>query len=104
MNLQLIKQALLTVTEEVYHNESMKQSEYVVWREISGIKLDGDNKTAESGVMIAVDFFTKQEYSELPNQITFALEDCDEIAVSEPNIDFESDTKLTHYSWICEVV
>jgi len=104
MNLQLIKAALLTVMSEVYHNESQKQSEYIVWREIAGFKLEGDNKAAESGTMIAVDYFTKQEYSEIPEQITAALENCDEIAVSEPNIDFESDTKLTHYSWLCEVV
>jgi hypothetical protein len=104
MNLHLIKNILLTVTEDVFHNESHKKSEYVVWREIGSIKLEGDNASAESGSMIAVDFFTKSEYSEIPARITKALESCDEIAVSDTNIGYEEDTKLTRYSWICEVI
>jgi hypothetical protein len=54
--------------------------------------------------MIAVDFYTKQEYSAIPDQITETLNGCDSIAVDDPTIIYDEETKLIHYAWTCEVV
>lgn len=104
MTLREFKELLLTVGVDVYHFGSHKQSEYIVWYEIGGIGLSGDNSIAESGAMIAVDFFTKNEYSEIPNRITNILGSCDSIAIDTPEIIFDEETKIIHYAWTCEVV
>lgn len=104
MTIRQFKTLLLTVGVEVFHFESHKQSEYIVWYEIGGIRLSGDNSIAESGTMIAVDFYTKQEYSVIPERITETLSGCDSIAVDDPTIIFDEETKLIHYAWTCEVI
>lgn len=104
MTIRQFKTLLLTVGVDVFHFESQKQSEYIVWYEIGGIKLSGDNSTAESGLLIAVDFFTKQEYSVIPERITEILDGCDAIAVDTPTVIYDEETKLIHYAWTCEVV
>lgn len=104
MTIRQFKTLLLTVGVEVFHFESQKQSEYIVWYEIGGIRLSGDNSTAESGTMIAVDFFTKQEYSPVPDRIQEILGGCDSIAIDDPTIIYDEETKTIHYAWTCEVV
>ena len=104
MTLEQFRDVLLTVTDEVYHFESHKQAEYVVWHEVGRISISGDDSSAESGTRIAVDYFTKDEYSSLPEQFTTVLSSCDDIAVRGPVVIFEGATKLIHYAWTCEVV
>lgn len=104
MTFQEFKNLLLSVSSDVYHFESQKKSEYIVWYEIGSVGLSGDNSIAETGTIIAVDYFTKQEYSEIPDRITAALDGCDNIAVDRPSVIFDEDLKLIHYAWTCEVV
>lgn len=104
MTLKQFRDILLTVTNEVYHFESHKQSDYVVWHEVGSIGLSGDNSSAETGTMIAVDYFTHIEYSDIPGRLSAALESYDEVAVSGPVVIYEEDTQLIHYAWTCEVV
>ena len=104
MTFQEFKNILLSVSPDVYHFESQKKSEYIVWYEIGSIGLSGDNSIVESGAIIAVDYFTKREYSEIPDQITAALDGCDNIAADRPSVIFDEDSKLIHYAWTCEVV
>lgn len=88
----------------VFHGTAHKSSEYIVWQEIkSGIGLSGDGSEIEGGTRIAVSFFTKSEYSEIPKLIKEALECSDEICVDGPVIDYEESTGYTHYSFDVEV-
>lgn len=104
MTVQSFKALLLTVGCDVFHFESHKKSEYIVWHETGGMKLSGDNATAESGTIIAVDYFTKEEYPEIPERIAAVLGNCDEISLSDRTVIYEEDTRLTHYAWTCEVI
>lgn len=104
MTLQEFRDVLLSVCDSVYHYESDKEAEYIVWHEIGSISLRGDCTIAESGVMIAVDFFTATEYSDIPENVSAALAACDEIAVDDPEVIYDSDTGIIHYAWLCEVI
>ena len=97
MTLAGFKDILTSFEVDVFHFEAYKATnDYIVWRELEEI--------AESGMSIAVDFYTKQEYSTIPERITKRLELCDEIAVEQPTVIYDEDTKLIHYAWTCEVV
>ena len=88
----------------VYHNKAHKADDnYIVWQEVGGISLDGDGIPVEKGVRIAVDFYTKEEYSEIPAQIELILSEHDEICIDDPVIDYEDDTGYTHYAYTAEV-
>lgn len=104
MTLKQFRDILLTVSDDVYHLESHKESEYIIWHEVGGFKLSGDNSSAETARMIAVDFFTREEYSDIPDKLTAALENCDEIAVDTPEVIYDEDSHLIHYAWTAEVI
>lgn len=88
----------------VFHGEAHKSSEYIVWQEVSGaLGLAADGSEIESGTRIAVDFYTKAEYSDIPKLIKECLEKSDELCIDGPVIDYESDTGYTHYSFDVEV-
>ena len=104
MTVQQFRDLLLSVHPNVFHSESSKQSEYIVWRE-SGLKFfHGDNRIIEKGVYIRVDFFTKTEFSDIPDRILTVLDNQDEIAVCDVNSDYEPDTEYFHYYFLCEVI
>ena len=88
----------------VFHKKAQKASEYVVWQEVGGgLGFEGDGLSTESGKRIAVDFFTKSEYSEIPEKIAELLSGHDEICFDGPVIDFDEETGYTHYSFDAEV-
>lgn len=103
MTIKQFRDLLLTVSDKVYHNRAAKENSYIVWHEVGEICSCADNAKSESGLRIAVDYFTKKEYDPLPDKIS-ALFDTDEIAADDVVIDYESDTGYTHYAWTCEVV
>lgn len=88
----------------VFHKKAQKVSEYIVWQEVNcGLGFDGDGCSAEHGKRIAVDFYTKSEYSNIPQRITELLSACDEICFDGPVVDYEEDTGCTHYAFDAEV-
>lgn len=88
----------------IFHGKASKKSEYVVWQEVGGgLGFKGDGRCAEGGKRIAVDFYTKSEYSVIPEKIAELLSAQDEICFDGPVIDFEEDTGLTHYAFDVEV-
>ena len=88
----------------VYHSKAYKaEGDYIVWQEVNGLSLEGDVTSAEKGVRIAVDFYTRTEYSQIPAEIEFTLSRYDEICLDGPVIDYEDDTKYTHYAYTVEV-
>lgn len=61
---------LLCCCPATYHLEADKEpTEYVVWREVGVSGLRSDNQRSEESLRIAVDFFTKKEFSDVPGNI-----------------------------------
>lgn len=88
----------------VYHCKAHKASDnYIVWQEVKRLSLGGDGAAAENGIRIAVDFYTKKEYSEIPSAIELTLSAYDDICIDGPVIDYEDDTGFTHYAYTAEV-
>lgn len=88
----------------VYHQKAHKAADnYIVWQELTGLSLDGDGVRSESGMRIAVDFYTKKEYSDIPAEIERILSENDDICIDGPVIDYEDDTGFTHYAYTAEV-
>ena len=106
MTLLEFRDILLTISNvPVFHNESDKSDEYIVWQEVNGaLGFNADGAEAESGMRIAVEFFTKTEYSTVPNKIKKKLEAYDEIYISDIGIDYEADTGYNHYTFDVEVI
>ena len=105
MTLPEFRDLLLTVCPQVFHYEAAKaESDYIVWHEAGTLSLMGDGESAESGTRIAVDFFTKDEYSPVQARLELVLGDHDEICLTDYAIDFEKDTGLIHHAMTCEVM
>ena len=87
----------------VYKDFAHKQNNsYIVWYEIQPRSLRADGGTAEKNHRFGVDFFTKNDISDIPVILEgiFARND---VAYSDYNVDFEEDTRYTHYAWTAEV-
>lgn len=104
MTVQQFRDILLTVHQYVYHAESSKQSEYIVWKEVGMKCFHADNQVIQKGVYIKIDFFTKTEFSEIPDNIVNILSCNDEIAVCDVNFDYEPDTEYFHTAILCEII
>lgn len=105
MTLREFRDILCTVKNvPVFHKTAQKSSEYIVWLEVNGgLGVEADGERAENGMRIAVDYFTKAEYSTVPTEIELLLSQHDEICIDGPVIDYEDDTGYTHYSYDVEV-
>lgn len=100
---EAVKAALSTVNVPYYHNKAYKaENEYIVWSEASTRGLHADNKIRYRSQRIAVDFFTKTEYSGIPAIIQAALEVQGFVVNSEIVPIFEEDTGYTHYAMTAE--
>lgn len=105
MTLQTFRDLLLELAVSVHHIEAYQQEPpYLVWREVGTLQLSGDGETSESGMRVALDYFTAQEYDPLPQQLQTLLAAQDEVCLSDAEIDYEDDTKLLHYAYTCEVM
>ncbi len=86
----------------VYHRKAAKIADnYVVWGEVGKNSLRADGGTAEYSYMAAVDFYTKSEYSSVPDVIEGIFEN-NEISYGDATIIYEDDTGFTHYAWTVE--
>lgn len=103
MTLREFRDILCSIPDvSVYHRKAHKSADnYIVWQEIKGLSLDG--VSSESGMRIAVDFYTKKEYSSTPAEITSVLSAYDDICIDDPAVDYEDDTGFTHYAYTAEV-
>ncbi len=101
MNLNIIKNALLTVTSNVGHYEVLKKTDqYIVWAEDGQAdSLWADGKMQEQVITGTVDYFTKTEYDPNVVKIQAALNEA-EISFRLNSIQYEEDTKLIHYEWV----
>ncbi|MEG1106503.1 MAG: hypothetical protein RSD63_08695 [Eubacterium sp.] len=107
MKLQLtkVKEALLTVTNNVYHQCANGASgNYIVWQEDSaGETMFGNGNMEERAIEGTIDFFTKNEFDKKIEAIEKALTQ-GSVFFKLNAIQFEEDTGYTHYEWIFEVM
>ena len=103
MTLREFRDVLCSIPDvSVYHQKAYKVADnYIVWQEVKGLSLDG--VSSEKGMRIAVDFYTKKEYSDIPAEIERTLSAYDDICIDDPVIDYEDDTGFTHYAYTAEV-
>ncbi len=84
---------------KLYHNKAHKQdSDYIVWYEINTAGLHADDRIVNTSVRLAVDFFTKTEYSDTYLTIMHALESVGLSVNAKTEIIYEEDTGWTHYA------
>lgn len=98
-----VKDALLTVTENVYHYHAHKKDDkYIVWAE------DGDNAAYGDDVMIAqaiqgtIDYFTSEEFDPNVDAIQDALKAAG-IAFYLNSQTYDEENDRMDYQWIFEV-
>ena len=104
MTLIDIKNALLTVTSNVYHFDATGATgNYIVWSEDgSADAVYADGKMQEQGIQGTIDLFTKTEYDPKFSQIQTALNNAG-IGFYLGSIQYEEDTKYIHYQWIFSI-
>lgn len=102
--LEQVKQALLTVSDKVYHYEAMKErGNYIVWAEDGGgAQLNADNSIQQQAIQGTIDYFTREESDSLVDEIQKALKNA-KISFSLNSVQYEDETKYIHYEWVFEV-
>lgn len=103
-NLNLIKSALVSLTEKAYHYHAPDNTDppYIVWAEDSANDFIVDNKHAEFVMGGTIDLFTLEEDDPLMIAVPLALNDIP-CAWDLNSVQYEEDTKLIHYEWSFEV-
>ena len=95
---------LLECCRATYHNEAFQeQSEYIVWHEVGYRSIYADNVRVNEPVMIAVDFLTKHEFSEVPERIKEAFKEHD-IHYRGPEIIYHEDMGFRQYAYTVELI
>lgn len=98
-----IRDALLTVSKNVYHFEALeKKDKYIVWAEDGeGNSGHSDNKKNQV-IQGTIDYFTKDDADPVVEEIQEALE-LYEISYKLNSVQYEDETEYIHYEWIWEV-
>ena len=95
---------LLSCCKATYHKEADKEpNEFIVWNEVGERSFNADNVRCEESTLIAVDFLTKEEFSQVPEKLKKAFRE-NEISYRGPEIIYNKDTKRTQYAYTCEVI
>lgn len=105
MSLANLRDALLTITPNVYHYTAQKTTgNYIVWAEDGqGNASHAENIMTTQTIQGTIDYFTKTEFDPVFDQIQEALNILD-IAWSLNSIQFEEETGYIHYEWLFEAV
>ena len=105
MSLQEIKEFLLGITLNTYHQEAWQQHDtYIVWAEdMESGAVHGDNRKIKQMLDVTIDVFTKDEYPEIIPRLQQAFND-EGIPFELLSIQYESDTKYTHYEYLIQAV
>ena len=103
-SLEAVKDALLTVTDNVGHYTAWDDSDrYVVWAEDSEVEQSvADNWKQGGTIEGTIDYFTKTEDDENIELIPQALNHAG-IAFELNTVQYEEETRFIHYEWIFRV-
>lgn len=104
-NLDVIKNALLTVTQNVGHYEAREKTDkYIVWAEDGGGESSwADNKRKYGAVTGTVDYFTKTENDPNVAKIETAFGTI-RVSWRLNSIQHERDTGYIHFEWVWEMI
>ena len=104
LTLSNLKNALLTVTDKVYHYTAPKNCDvpYIVWAEDSRYDLVADNVHVEAGIEGTIDLFTRQENDERMPGIEAVLNSLP-IGWYLNSTQFEEQTELVHFEWVFRI-
>jgi len=104
MSLNAIKNALLTVTDNVSHYEAhQKTDQYIVWAEDNQAdSVWADGKMQEQAIEGTIDYFTKMENDANVQKIQNALNN-GHISWRLNSVQYEKDTRFIHYEWAFSV-
>ena len=102
-----VRDALKTVSGlKAYHLEKPVTvvAPYAIWQEDSERNSHyADNIKAEQVLDVTIDYFTKTEYDSVIDSIQDALNTAG-LAWKLESFQYEDETKLLHYEWLCEVI
>ena len=77
---------------------------YAVWQEDSeGQSFYASNRKQEQVLELTLDYFTQTEYDPVADNIQDALDEA-RFAWKLNSFQYEAETKLLHYEWLCEVI
>lgn len=91
------------VTDQVSHLERMQSERYFVWQEDGANDLSADGGHAERAVTGFTDLFTRVEFDPWADELGKSLTEYG-ISWSLRDVQFEEDTRITHYTWDWEVL
>lgn len=99
-----VRDALLTVTENVGHYEAMQETDrYIVWAEDGQAdSVWADGRMIQQGIQGTIDFYTKSENDPFVLAIQNALNGAG-ISFRLSSVQYEDETKFIHFEWIFEV-
>lgn len=103
--LTTVRDALLTVTDKVYHYiaDSGAKAPYIVWSEDSeGASIYAGNKMVEQALQGTIHYFTPMEFDSTVDTIQEALTNAG-IAFRFNSVQMEIETGLIHYEWVWEI-
>jgi hypothetical protein len=106
MSVLTVRDALLTVTQDVYHfgaPEGLKK--YIVWGETGPGSEDNwsDNRMQQQTISGLADYYTNVEYDADVDAIQQAFSDAD-ISFGIIAIEHFNDTHSFHYQWRWEII
>lgn len=105
-SLNVIKNALLGVTDKVFHYQADGKAcdKYIVWAEDGeGSAFKADNIRQDCSLTGTVKYFTKTEYDENVEKIQKALNTAD-VSFFLIAVEYNRETKFIEYTWEFEVV
>lgn len=99
-----VKDALLTVTENVGHYEAFeKDDKYIVWAEDGEPgSLNANNAKEIQAISGTADYFTKEDGDTNVEKIQKAF-DAKKISYRLESVQYEEETGYIHYEWVWEV-
>ena len=105
MNLDEIKNLLLSVTLNVFHQwANTDADEYIVWAEDSeDDAVHADNRKELQVLDVTVDVFTREEYPDIIKRLQNAFNEA-ELPFELLSIQYEQDTGYTHYEYLVQAV
>lgn len=105
MTLEEIKELLLSVTTNTYHQDaSTEEDEYIVWAEDGeSDAVHADNRKILQVLDVTVDVFTRSEYPEIIKRLQDAFNEA-ELPFELLSIQHERNTGYTHYEYLIQAV
>ncbi|MCI8582373.1 MAG: hypothetical protein HFH13_04480 [Dorea sp.] len=100
-----IRDALLTVTDNVGHYEALNVKEqYIVWAEdTEGESVHADNGKKAQVIQGTIDYFTRKDGDGKVDEIQKALDAAEGVAYQLNSVQYEEETGFIHYEWLWEV-